>query len=55
LADSGFKIFKKLGVEDEKQVIEKIQTRIVGFSISSKIEIDDVGFSAIFVEKNVAR
>jgi catechol 2,3-dioxygenase-like lactoylglutathione lyase family enzyme len=27
-------------------------TNVLGFSISAKIEMDDVGFSAIFVEKN---
>ncbi len=27
-------------------------TDVLGFSISAKIEMDDVGFSAIFVEKN---
>ncbi len=27
-------------------------TDVLGFSISRKIEMDDVGFSAIFVEKN---
>jgi len=27
-------------------------TDVLGFSISTKIEMDDIGFSAIFVEKN---
>lgn len=27
-------------------------TDVLGFSISAKIEMDDVGFSAVFVEKN---
>ena len=30
----------------------KFYTDVLGFSISSKIEMDDMGFSAIFVEKN---
>ncbi|VVB54699.1 Glyoxalase/Bleomycin resistance protein/Dioxygenase superfamily protein [uncultured archaeon] len=30
-------------------------TDVLGFSISAKIEMDDVGFSAIFVEKNGSR
>jgi catechol 2,3-dioxygenase-like lactoylglutathione lyase family enzyme len=27
-------------------------TEVLGFSVSARIEMDDVGFSAIFVEKN---
>ncbi|MFZ3169834.1 MAG: VOC family protein [Candidatus Methanoperedens sp.] len=37
-----------------KQSVE-FYTDVLGFSISAKIEMDDVGFSAIFVEKNGSR
>jgi methylmalonyl-CoA epimerase len=30
----------------------KFYTDVLGFSISAKIDMDDVGFSAIFIEKN---
>ena len=33
----------------------KFYTDVLGFSVSAKIEMDDVGFSAIFVEKNGSR
>jgi len=36
---------------DLKQSVE-FYTDVLGFSISAKIEMDAVGFSAIFVEKN---
>jgi len=36
---------------DLKQSVE-FYTDVLGFSISTNIEMDDVGFSAIFVEKN---
>jgi len=36
---------------DLKQSVE-FYTDVLGFSISANIEMDDVGFSAIFVEKN---
>lgn len=36
---------------DLQQSVE-FYTDVLGFSISSKIEMDDVGLSAIFVEKN---
>ena len=36
---------------DLQQSVE-FYTEVLGFSISAKIEMDDVGLSAIFVEKN---
>jgi len=36
---------------DLQQSVE-FYTDVLGFSVSAKIEMDDVGFSAIFVEKN---
>ena len=36
---------------DLQQSVE-FYTDVLGFSISAKIEMDDVGLSAIFVEKN---
>jgi catechol 2,3-dioxygenase-like lactoylglutathione lyase family enzyme len=39
---------------DLKQSVE-FYTEVLGFSISAKIEMDDVGLSAIFVEKNGSR
>ena len=36
---------------DLQQSVE-FYTDVLGFSISTKIEMNDVGFSAIFVEKN---
>ncbi len=36
---------------DLQQSVE-FYTDVLGFSISAKIEMDDVGFSAIFVERN---
>ena len=36
---------------DLQQSVE-FYTDVLGFSISAKIEMDDIGFSAIFVEKN---
>jgi len=37
-------------VNDVQQSVE-FYTVVLGFSITDKIEMDDVGFSAIFVEK----
>jgi len=39
---------------DLQQSVE-FYTDVLGFSVSAKIEMDDVGFSAIFVEKNGSR
>src|SRR3972149_327149 len=36
---------------DLQQSVE-FYTDVLGFSVSAKIEMDDIGFSAIFVEKN---
>src|SRR5660398_108565 len=39
-------------ITDDLQKSVEFYTDVLGFSISSKIEMDDVGFSATFVEKN---
>jgi len=39
---------------DLQQSVE-FYTDVLGFSISAKIEMDDVGLSAIFIEKNGSR
>jgi len=39
-------------ITNDLQKSVEFYTDVLGFSISAKIEMDDVGFSAIFVEKN---
>jgi len=57
LAENGrkkmIKTIDHIGImtNDLKQSVE-FYTDVLGFSISANIEMDDVGFSAIFVEKN---
>ena len=47
------KTFDHIGIitNDLQQSLE-FYTDVLGFSILTKIEMDDVGFSAIFIEKN---
>jgi len=39
-------------ITNDLQKSVEFYTDVLGFSISAKIEMDDVGFSATFVEKN---